>query len=73
MRYKVQIGKVVVSYGLIFANSPPDCFVFGKIAGSEFDGESNQIGESFGDPVLTKLVFDKIKTSMSLFRNLSHG
>ena len=59
MRYKAQVGNLIVTFSSIFANSAKNGFVFEKIEGLEFDKESNYPGERFEDPVLTKFGFHK--------------
>ena len=50
MKYKAQVGKLVVAFGSIFAKLAQNGFFFKKIEGSEFDKESNHLGERFRRP-----------------------
>ena len=50
MKYKAQIGKIVVTFGRIFAKLTKNGFIFWKIENSEFDNESSHLGERFRRP-----------------------
>ena len=50
MKYKAQVGKIVVTFGWIFAKLTKNGFNLWKSEGSEFDKESNHPGERFRRP-----------------------
>ena len=57
MKYKAQVGKVVVIFVSICAKLAKNGFTFWKIEGSEFDKESNHLGERFRRPGSDEIKF----------------
>ena len=59
MKYKAQVGKIVVTFGRIFAKLPKNGFDVCKSEGSEFDKESNHPGERFQRPGSDEIRFSQ--------------